>query len=110
MMSVFDIVVAFVCLIFFFCQSAAKNVLKCMHDAYVNFVVVDAEIVIKAYATGISSIDEAKLPRQRRISRIWLVYMRKSRPTALAARLLMQFCTISAKQQREISHVVTRCL
>lgn len=105
-MSVFDIddviiwhrcCVCLFVIFFLFCQSAAKNVRKCMHDAYVNFVVVVAEVVVKAYATEISSIDEAKLPRQRRISRIWLVYIRKSRRTALASRLLMQFCTIFSK-------------
>lgn len=92
--SIFDIVVAFVCLwffvFFFFCFVRVPQKMYLS----VSFVLVVDEVVVKAYAIEISSIVEAKLPRYRRVSRIWFMYMRKSRRAALAARLLMQFCTI----------------
>ena len=91
--SVFDIVVAFFCLwffvFFFFCFVRVPQKMYLS----VSFVVVVAEVEVKAYAIEISSIVEAKLPRYWRVSRIWFMYMRKSRRAAPAARLLMQFCT-----------------
>ena len=77
------------CLLFFFCFVRVPQKMYLS----VSFVLVVDEVVVKAYAIEISSIVEAKLPRYWRVSRIWFMYMRKSRRAALAARLLMQFCT-----------------